>query len=169
VEKGKPPFAAFVLVLKRAVELDPNFAMAYAKLAVLFGELNEFETSNEYARKAFTLSDRLTQREKFYIDTRYYYKFTGEIDKQNDTYRLWAEAYPRDEDPHVGLAYLYRVTGQFDNAISEALQANRINPNLIMPYGSEAYAYMWLNRFDEAKAVMAEAESRAACPRRTFA
>jgi eukaryotic-like serine/threonine-protein kinase len=145
---------------RHAVELDPNFAVAYAKLAVLFGELNEFETSREYVRKAFALRDRVSQREKFYIDTRYYYKFTGEIDKQNDTYRLWAEAYPRDEDPHVGLAYLYRVTGQFDNAISEALQANRINPDLIMPYGTEAYAYMWLNRFDEAKAVIMQAESR---------
>ncbi|HXW92834.1 MAG TPA: protein kinase [Terriglobales bacterium] len=149
---------------QHAVELDPNFAMAYAKLAVLFGELKEFETSNEYARKAFALSDRVSQREKFYIDTRYYYKFTGEIDKQSDTYRLWAQTYPRDEDPHVGLAFLYRTTGQYENAISEALQANRINPDLIMPYGTQAFAYMWLDRFDEARAVMAQAESRGMSP-----
>jgi eukaryotic-like serine/threonine-protein kinase len=162
-EHGKEEEATIPLY-KHAVELDPNFAMAYARLAVLFGELNEFQTSNEYARKAFALSDRVSQREKFYIDTRYYYKFTGEIDKQNDTYRLWAQTYPRDESPHVGLAYLYRMTGQYENAISEASLANRLNPDLVMPYGSQAFAYMRLDRFDEAKAVIEQAESRGISP-----
>jgi eukaryotic-like serine/threonine-protein kinase len=149
---------------KHAVELDPNFAMAYAKLGVLFEELGESETSREYTKKAFALADRVSQREKFYIAGHYYDSVTGEIDKLFDNLQLWAQTYPHDEIPHTYLAYFYRQTGQFENAISEALRANRMDPDQVMPYGSLAYAYKNLSRFDEAKAVMAQAESRGMSP-----
>jgi eukaryotic-like serine/threonine-protein kinase len=119
---------------------------------------------SEYTRRAFARSDRVSQRERFYIAAKYYQNVTGETDKLIDTYQLWAQTYPRDNTPHTNLAAFYRSTGQFDNAISEALQANRINPDWVMPYGSLAYAYMHLGRFDDARQVIEQAESRGMSP-----
>ena len=156
--------AETIPLYKRAIELDPNFAMAYAKLGLLFGDLREYETSSKYARKAFALSDRVSQRERFYLAERYYRDVTEEIDKEIDTLQLWAQTYPHDFVPHTNLAFCYRLTGQFDNVISEALQASRIDPDVVNPYGNQAFAYMQLDHFDEARAVMAQTESHGMSP-----
>jgi len=163
-ERAHGKEAESIPLYKHAIEFDPNFAMAYAKLGVLFEELGESESSREYTKKAFDLADRVSQREKFYISAWYYESVTGEANKLLDTYQLWAETYPHDEIPHTNLAYFYRQTGQFDKTISEAFEASRMEPDVVMPYGSLAYAYKDLNRFDEAKAVMAQAESRGMSP-----
>ena len=145
---------------KRAVELDPSFAMAYARLGTLFGELGENETGTEYTSKAFALKDQVSEREKFYLASSYYHRVTGQVNEDIDNLRLWAQTYPQDELPHTNLAFIYRMTGQFEDAISEGSQAIRINPDQVFPYGSMAYAYMQLGRYDEARAAMAQAESR---------
>jgi serine/threonine protein kinase/predicted Zn-dependent protease len=149
---------------KHAVELDPNFAMSYAKLGVLYSELGESEASREYTRKAFALADRVSQSEKFYISSWYYQNVTDELDKTIEVYQLWSETYPNDDISHNNLAYLYRRTGNYDLSISEALQAQRMEPHQVMPYGNLAFAYRDLSRFDESKQVMARAESLGMSP-----
>ena len=149
---------------KHAVELDPNFAMSYAKLGVLYSELGESEASREYTKKSFALADRVSQREKFYISSWYYENVTDELDKTIEVYQLWAETYPNDDIPHNNLAYLYRRTGNYESSISEALQAQRMEPHQVMPYGNLAYAYRDLSRFDESKQIMARAESLGMSP-----
>ena len=148
--------AESIPLYKRAVELDPNFAMAYAKLGVLFEELGESETSREFSQKAFALADRVSQREKFYISVWYYEQVTGEIDKVIESNQVWTQTYPRDWYPHNSLAYTYRQLGQFENAIREAQEALRLEPNYVMPYSNMAFAYEDLNRFDESKAMIAQ-------------
>jgi tetratricopeptide (TPR) repeat protein len=145
---------------KHAVELDPNFAMAYARLGLMFEELGELDASREYTKKAFLLADRVSRKEKFYILSWYYDNVNGEADKAIETDQLWAQTYARDWYPHNHLAYFYRQTGQFDNSIREAKEALRLETNYVMPYSNLAFAYMDLNRFDEAKAMIAQEISR---------
>ena len=156
--QGKDPEA--IPLYRHAVELDPNFAMAYAKLGILFEESGEPDTGREYTKKAFALADRVSQREKFYILWRYYESVSGEADKVIESNQVWAQTYARDWVPHNSLAYDYRQVGQFDNAIREAQEAMRLEPNYVMPYSNLAYAFSDLNRFDEAKAMIAQEISR---------
>jgi len=151
--------AESIALYQHAVELDPNFAIAYAKLGVLFDEQGESEESQKSYKRAFELRDRASQRERFYISGRYYDSITGEMGKAVELFQLWTQTYPRDDYPHISLAYLYRELGQFDEAIRESQEALRIGSQQVMPYGSLACAYMDLKRFDEAKAVMAQAQS----------
>jgi serine/threonine protein kinase/Tfp pilus assembly protein PilF len=144
-------------LFKHAIELDPNFAMALAKLGLLYEELGESDTSRDYTQKAFDLADRVSQRERFYLLARYYGTMTGEIEKDIENSQLWTQTYPRDWYPHVNLAFVYRALGQPDNAIREAHETLELEKNYVMPYGSLAYAYLDLDRFDEAKATIAEA------------
>ena len=143
-------------LFKHAVELDPNFAMAYAKLGLAVGELGESQASQEYVKKSYALADRVSEREKFYILGRYYDSVTGEVEKSVETQQLWAQTYPRDTSPHNSLAFLYRMVGRYQDTIREAQEAHRLDPNYVMPYGNQAFAFMDLNRFDEAKAIIAE-------------
>jgi eukaryotic-like serine/threonine-protein kinase len=152
--------AESIPLYKHAVELDPNFAQAHAKLGLLYYELGQSENAQEYLGRAFQLRDRVSEREKFYISGLYYDHVTGELDKVFETYQLWEQTYPRDSQPHIGLAFEYRMVGQFDNAIREAQEALRLDPNVVMPYGNLAYAYLNLNRFDEVKAISGQAISR---------
>ena len=149
---------------RHAVELDPNFAMAYAKLGILLAEQGELEASQASCRKAFDLRERASQREKFYISLRYYDTVTGEIEKAVEASKLWAQTYPRDDYPHINLAAYYRQIGRFDETIREAQETLALESNQVMPYGSLAFAYMDLNRFDEAKAMIAQAQSRGMDP-----
>jgi eukaryotic-like serine/threonine-protein kinase len=152
--------AESIPLYKHAVELDPNFAMAYAKLGVLYEELGESETSREFTKKAFALGDRVSQREKSYISVWYYDSVAGDTEKVMESNQVWTQTYPRDWYPHNSLAYTYRQVGMFDNAIREAQEALRLETNYVMPYSNLAYAFFDLNRFDETKAMIAQEISR---------
>ena len=155
---GQGPDA--VPLYKRAVELDPNFAMAYAKLGLSVGELGEGQADTEYMKKAFALSDRVSQRERFYILQRYYGIITAEQDKVIETLQVWAQTYASDWYPHNSLAVEYRTRGEFDKTIREAKEALRLETNYVMPYSNLAFAYTDLDRFSEAKSIIAQEISR---------
>ncbi|MBI3667025.1 MAG: protein kinase [Acidobacteria bacterium] len=138
---------------KRAIELDPNFALAYARLGTVYGNLGEQELSVEYQKKAFERRERVSEREKLYISAHYYQTVTGELDKTIETYNLWKQTYPRDWTPHNNLALFYSESGQYDRALEEAREALRLEPHHPFPYGLVSRAYGGLNRFEEAKAV----------------
>ena len=156
--------AESIPLYKHAVELDPNFAMAYAKLGILFTEEGESDAGRDASRKAFDLRERASQREKFYISLRYFDNVTGEVEKAIETSKLWAQTYPRDDTPHINLAFYYRMIGQFEDTIREAQETLALESSQVMPYGSLAYAYNDLGRYDEAKTTMAQARSRGMDP-----
>jgi serine/threonine protein kinase/Flp pilus assembly protein TadD len=141
-QRNKNSFPAAIPFYKRAIELDANFATAYARLSVIYSNLGQLELASEYARKAFELRDRVSEREKFYISSNYYRSVTNEIEKEIETLELWKQEYPRDFGPRNNLASQYLQIGRFEKALAEASEAKRLNPNARYPYANMASAYM---------------------------
>ena len=139
---------------KRAVELDPNFALAYGRLAVDYSNAGQPELADEYAEKAFELRDRVSEREKFYISQHYYNFVTGELDKEIEVLKLYQQTYPRDFIPSNNLAVAYNLTGSYEQALKEAVEAIRLNQNFPNGYRLQGGAFTALNRFDEARAIL---------------
>jgi eukaryotic-like serine/threonine-protein kinase len=154
-EKGNAPSIPF---LKRAIELDPNFPMAYSGLAVAYGNLQQPSLALEYATKAYQLRDRVSEREKLRISATYF-RATGELEKEAQTYELWEANYPRDFVPHNNLGSAYSNMGQYDKALVEYGEALRLEP-AIDGYSNLAAAYINLNRLDEAKEKLDQAFAR---------
>jgi len=145
---------------KRAIELDPDFAMAYSALATTYGNLNENQLASENAKKAFELRERVSERERFNITSKYYAYVTGELDKLIETYNLWIQEYPRDDVPHTNLGVTYDFTGQFEKALDEGLAVLRLRPDQSISYSNVASYYLDLNRTAEAKAILAQAKAK---------
>jgi pentatricopeptide repeat protein len=151
---------AAVPFFKRAVELDPNFAMAYARLGAIYGNLADLSLSEENAQKAFDLRERTSEPEKFYITDHYYNSVTGETSKAIENYELWIQTYPRDFSPHNNLGNTYLQLGEFDKALSEGLAALRLQPADTLPYQIVIASYTRLNRLEEAKTIYRQAIDR---------
>jgi len=138
---------------QRAVELDPNFAMAYARLGAVYASLGQNELSEQNRQKAFELRDRTSEHEKLYI-TEHYYADSGQLDKGITALELYKQTYPRDPIPFENVAGIYLGLGQFENALQNARQAVQIDSDDAGGYGQLARAYISLNRLDEAKATL---------------
>jgi eukaryotic-like serine/threonine-protein kinase len=136
---------------QRAIELDPNFAMAYARLGAVYNNLGQTQLSEQYRQKAFELRDRASEREKLYIMS-HYYADSGQLDKGITAYELYRQTYPRDSTPYSNLASIYNGLGQFDNALENAKRAVEIDPESTTGYFNLAEAYGGLNRIEEERA-----------------
>ena len=145
--------------MKRAIELDPNFPMAYALLADYYENLSQESLALEYANKVYEFRDRVSEREKLRISSSYFYT-TGEEDKETQTYELWIANYPRDLAPHSDLAINYMDTGQYEKALAEGREVLRLAPGDIKSYSTLAVNYLSLNRLDEAKTILDQALAR---------
>jgi tetratricopeptide (TPR) repeat protein len=152
---------AAIPFFKRAIELDPNFAVAYAYLGVTENDLLESGLAAEYHRKAYELRERSSEAEKYWITAGYHKAVTGNIDKAIEACDLWIQAYPRSEVPHVFLAgAVLPVIGNNERAFEEATEAIRLNPSFAIPYFLRIVLAVALNRPDEAKATYARAQER---------
>jgi serine/threonine protein kinase/Flp pilus assembly protein TadD len=138
---------------QRAIELDPNFAMAYARLGAIYNNLSQTELSEQNRQKAFELRDRASEREKLYIMS-HYYSDSGQLDKGITAYELYRQTYPRDSTPFNNLASIYNQLGQFDNALENAKHAMEIDPEMTSAYYNVAVAYGGLNRVEEERATL---------------
>ena len=138
---------------QRAIEIDPNFAMAYARLGTVYSNLGQTELSQQNRQKAFELRDRASEREKLYI-TSHYYADSGQLDKGITAYELYRQTYPRDSIPYNNLAVIYSQLGQFDNALENAKRSVELDPDQLNGYGQVASAYAGLNRSEEARATL---------------
>ena len=123
---------------KRAIELDPNFPMAYAGLAVVYDNLSQPSLALEYATQAYQLRDRVTEREQLRISAAYF-RAVGEVDKEAQTYQLWIENYPRDPVPHHNLGANYFNVGQYDRALAEFQEGTRLAPDHVISYAAINY------------------------------
>jgi eukaryotic-like serine/threonine-protein kinase len=159
-EHGKLDDEKAIPHLKRAIELDPNFAMAYATLGVVYGNLSQPKQQRENLTKAFDLKDRASEREKLYISAHYYSEVTGELDKSIAIYEQWKQTYPRDTVPRDNLALGYAATGQHEKALASALEGMQVDPKDGYANQNAADAYERLGRFDEAKAILDKAEAQ---------
>jgi serine/threonine protein kinase/tetratricopeptide (TPR) repeat protein len=145
---------------KRAIDLDPNFAMAYNGLGVYYSNLNQPSLAADYLKKAFDLRDRVTEREKFHITSLYYDIVTGELEKANQSYELWKQAYPRDDVASSNLGSNYMILGQYEKAATVTRDSIRLEPNSVVSYANLGDIYLALNRFDEARTTTEEALGR---------
>jgi DNA-binding winged helix-turn-helix (wHTH) protein/tetratricopeptide (TPR) repeat protein len=136
---------------RRAIELDPSFAMAYAVLGQEYANLGESALAAEYTQKAFGLRERASDQEKFYISSHYHDNVTHDVDSAIQTYELWKQTYPRDVVPRINLSAGYEALGQPDKALGEIREALRLDPNRAFVYGNLLSDYLCMDRLDEAK------------------
>jgi eukaryotic-like serine/threonine-protein kinase len=142
---------------RRAVELDPNFAIAYAALAISYGTAREDDLAAQFA---FALRERVTERERFYISARYYMDVLGDGDKAIEVQELWKQTYPRDFVPRTNLSARYSAIGQHERALEEALEGVRLNPDAGVAYAAVAHSSICLARYPDARAAIEQAVSR---------
>jgi serine/threonine protein kinase/Tfp pilus assembly protein PilF len=159
-EHSKTDYTRAISFYQHAIALDPNFAIAHARLALCYNSTKQLELSREESKKAYQLRDRVSEREKFVIASSYYGGVTGEWDKQIGELEVWKRTYPRDWEPFSLLANKYTLVGPFERAVSEGSEAVRLNPKEARAYVNLAVAFMGLNRFDEAKNILRQAQGQ---------
>ncbi len=157
---GKGDWAAAAPLFQRAIRLDPNFAMAYATLGVDYSNLGETTLASENTKKAYELRERVSEREKFYIESHYYQYVTGDLEKARQAYELWAQTYPRDLVPPSNLGVIYENLGEYDKALAESREALRLDPESGASYANLVAPYLYLNRLQEARATADEAQAK---------
>jgi tetratricopeptide (TPR) repeat protein len=143
--------------LRRAVELEPNFAQAYDRLGGSYSNTGQQELAIEAFQKAFDLRERASEYEKLKIAADYYAFATFETDKSLEAYELVVRTYPRDFTAWNNLGNRYNSVGQFEKAAEACRESIRLNPNWVIPRSNLALAFIFLNRFDEAEQVIQEA------------
>jgi tetratricopeptide (TPR) repeat protein len=151
---------AAIPYFKRAIELDPNFALAYTGLGTAYANLRESDLAKENYQKAYDLRSRVSAREQFAISAYYYNDVTGELDKADQTYELYAKAYPRNWVPHNNLGGNYAALGQWDNALAEVREAARLNPDSGIALGALVECDARVGRYQDAKDTYQQAVSR---------
>jgi eukaryotic-like serine/threonine-protein kinase len=152
LELGLGHFLAAVPLFKRATEIDPNFAEAYFRLGVAFEVAGDMARSAQYAKQAYHLIDRVSEFERSEI-TAYYYRATGELDKEIDAWQLVARDYPRIWYFHNQLGLIYVDDGQYEEGLKEAEEGSRLQPDSEAPYRRKLDALICLDRLPEAKQV----------------
>jgi serine/threonine protein kinase/tetratricopeptide (TPR) repeat protein len=145
---------------KRAIELDPNFARAYAAVGTYYLTHNQASLAISNYKKAFDLRDRVTDRERFYIEAGYYGNVSGELEKARAAYSQWAQTYPTDDIPEGNLAAIDSGLGRFETSLAESQKSLAITPDSVIGYGNLVESFLALNRFDEASAAYREAVKR---------
>jgi eukaryotic-like serine/threonine-protein kinase len=140
---------------KQAIELDPNFALAYARLGTVYSNYGQLDLSEQNRKKAFELKGRASERERLYI-TSHYYADSGQLEKGNAAYELYKQTYPREVTPYINLSATALQLGDFDKTLENAKAAIKVDPDESRGYLNSAAAYMGLNRVEEAKAVANE-------------
>jgi DNA-binding winged helix-turn-helix (wHTH) protein/tetratricopeptide (TPR) repeat protein len=156
-EKGNTAALPF---LQRAVELDTNFAIAYRALGAVYGNLNQPSRMEVNLRKAYELREKVSERERFYIEANYYWNGTGELEKAIPAYELWRQTYPRDYALYVHLGVIYATLGNLEKALEEARESVRLEPNVENNYQDLSNDYISLNRLEEAEGVLEQARER---------
>jgi serine/threonine protein kinase/Tfp pilus assembly protein PilF len=156
-EKGS---AASLPYDQRAIELDPNFAMGYRAVGTDYNNLNEAVRASEYFTKAFQLREHASEREKLQITGGYYMFVTGELDKAAQTYQEEIESYPRESRGYNSLGLQYASQGQYEKATEVLRQGMRDAPDHVAFYGNLANCALALQRFDEGRHVIHEAQAR---------
>jgi len=157
VVKSDPPAA--VSLFQRAISLDPNFAMAYARLGICYSNLNETTRAADNTRKAYHLQERVSEREKLYIASHYEEVVTGDLEAARKTHELWAQTYPHDNVPPHNLGIIYAYLGDYDKSLAASREVQKLNPGSGSAYVTLVGSYLYLNRLDDAKATAQEAQA----------
>jgi len=143
---------AAIPFFKRAIDLDPNFASAYAALGLMYGDGGESALAARNTSKAYELRERASDEEKFFIAAYYDGRVTGNLEKAEQTCELWAQTYPREILPHAFLSgFIYPASGRYEKSIEESQKVIEIDPDAVFGYDIPSSDYVALERMDEAE------------------
>ncbi len=156
-EKGSAPALPY---FQRAIQLDPNFALGYWALGSDYFDLGETNRASEYTTKAFRLREHASERERLNIAAEYYREVTGELDKAVETYQEVIESYPRDHRAYGNWGLVCSEQGKYEKAAEVTRQALRLAPDRLASYADLANFALALQRFDEARQSIHEAQRR---------
>ena len=159
VEIVKNDNAGAVPFFQRAISLDPNFAMAYARLGNSYANTGQTTRAAESTRKAYELRDRVGEREKLYIASHYETNATGDLEAGRKTCDLWAQTYPHDAIPPGVLSAIYTVLGDYDKGLAASQEILKRDPGSGLGYGNLVSSYLNVNRPDEARTTAQEAQA----------
>ena len=154
---GKADYTAAVPLFEHAIQLDPNFAMAYATLGTAYHNLGEKILAAQDTQKAYELRQRVSEWEKFYIESHYHHFVTGDLEKARQAYELWAQIYPREQVTLTNLGGIYQNLGQHDKALGDYQDALRLSPADSINFGNLVLAYVHLHRLEESRDAAKEA------------
>ena len=147
-------------LFRHVVEIDPEFAMAHSYLGRMYANLDESDLAEESTKRAWRLRDRVSDRERFSIATRYDALVTGNLEEMRQTCEAWLRAYPRDRQPHIGLSGYDKIKGQYEKAAAEARRATEVAPDFSVGYSDLAAGHVDLNRLGEADDTLRRAAGR---------
>jgi DNA-binding winged helix-turn-helix (wHTH) protein/Flp pilus assembly protein TadD len=157
---AKNDYPAAIPLFQQATHLDPNFAMAYARLGINFYNMDEPDRAAENLQKAYELRERLSEREKLYIAASHEAMATGNMEAARKTYELWARIYPRDQFAVGNLGVVYGFLGEYGKGLAAIQEAFQLNPENALVLANIVNTYLELNRLEEAKATAREAQTR---------
>jgi tetratricopeptide (TPR) repeat protein len=152
--------AAAIPFFKRALELDPNFAVAILDLGIMYCNLGEEELCASYLSKAYELRDRVTDRERFPVDSSYFMFVTGELEKAAQAFGEWKQLYPRNLSPYINLGVVNSNLGLYEDALANDKDGLALRKDNSVVYRDLSFDYMNLNQLDEAKSVLNEAQAK---------
>jgi len=144
-------YPASISHFQRAVQLDPNFAMAFARMGTTYFNLGEWDRAEEAFRKAYALRDKVSEKEKLYIVSHYDGIVTGDQQSARKTFEAWEQTYPRDKTPPANLSSIFSGQGENEKALEQAVVGMNVAPGEAMSYGNLASSYLAVNRLAEAK------------------
>jgi len=153
--------AAALPLFKRATEIDRQFAMAYAYLGRVYGDMGESDLSAKNTSRAYELRDHASDQERFFIAASYDTQVSGNIERAEQTCQLWAQTYPREMTPHALLGGLiFQTTAKYEDAAEEAQKTIELDPDFAIGYDILTYSYESLDKIDEAKRALQRAYER---------
>jgi tetratricopeptide (TPR) repeat protein/predicted Ser/Thr protein kinase len=146
-----------IAFFNQAVAQDSEFAAAYTMLSTVYGSLGEWQQSEEYARRAYSLQKRVSERERLFIEYQYHDRVTGDQDEAARALEVWKLSYPRDARPVNALALIHNRFGRYEQAVSDAREALRRSPGNPFPMSNLATALRGLGKYDDARRIGEEA------------
>jgi eukaryotic-like serine/threonine-protein kinase len=151
---------AAIPLFERATELDPDFAMAYARAGNGYFNLGDRFRAGTNIRKSYELHGGVSERERLFIDSHYYMIVSGELEKAIPVLELWQQIYPSDPITYTDLGIMYAALGQYQKNLTEEMEALRLEPGSVMVYSNVAGAYRFLNQFDKSKEILEQAQAQ---------
>ncbi len=157
---SKGHYAESIPALKRAVELDPEFALAYVQIGVSYRDLRNLALGDRYLERAYQLRDRVSERERLEIAATFFRHITGELDKRIEATSLLTETYPQATLGFHLHGNSLMVAGEYERAAQAYNTALRLDADNSLSRANLALALIGLNRFDEAQAIIEQGRER---------
>ncbi len=151
---------AAVPYFQRAIQLDPSFALGYRALGAAYDNLAELGRAREYYTRAFELREHASEWEELLITAEYYGSVSGELEKALQTYQQVIDNYPRDDRAYNSKGILFAALGQYESAVEVTRKSQRLAPERLAPYGNLANYDLSLQRFDQARDAIQQAQSQ---------